>query len=514
MIDLTTPSTAASAANGSDEDDDEGEVDDSSSSRPTKRARLEETTGEKNAVDPVLLQHAKQRLSKWAARLFDPNRRRGLVEEPQTIPLNDEFLTAFGKREKKFDKAMGREVDVNQTIDSGDEEEADDDENEESNSNTESKKAGKKAKASAKIKVANLAYRTTSETLTKACEQFGALVDVKLILDEERAGMPNVFNSGRGYITFEHADDAQACIDGLKNVDGRPLRLSLALAKPKSTNSTPASARNRYWDKDISTVCFRCGGVGHMEPNCTNPAKAKPCPFCASVDHNQYSCPCKQICFNCGIPGHVSRECGFQRGLARRMICGICFQPGHHRLQCRAPDSYVYSSPAVSNDAICLVCGKQGHFQCKELKWFYGLQGLSCFNCGGRGHLGYDCRRPNLFQCLQDPGLTKQEIDRATSSSVAEQMEEQLQERGRQRERGNGNRRNTAKSMPPPRRGGGMGSSSNNSNNNNSNSNGGRRKSGGGGDSHRRSKEGRSSGRGYDTSGGGGSDRKRSRGNR
>ncbi len=55
---------------------------------------------------------AKGRLSKWAARLFDPNRPRGLVEPPQVIPLNDEFLKAFGKREKEHDDKTGQIIEI------------------------------------------------------------------------------------------------------------------------------------------------------------------------------------------------------------------------------------------------------------------------------------------------------------------------------------------------------------------------------------------------------------------
>ena len=73
----------------------------------------------------VTLELAKKKLSKWAARLFDPDRPKGLVEPPQTIPLNDEFLTAFGKREKEYDDALGRTIEIDQAI----QEEASDDEN-------------------------------------------------------------------------------------------------------------------------------------------------------------------------------------------------------------------------------------------------------------------------------------------------------------------------------------------------------------------------------------------------
>jgi hypothetical protein len=63
-----------------------------------------------------LFEVAKQRLSKWAARLFDPNRPRGLVQPPAVIPLNDEFLTAFGKREKDYDEKTGRSIEIPQEI--------------------------------------------------------------------------------------------------------------------------------------------------------------------------------------------------------------------------------------------------------------------------------------------------------------------------------------------------------------------------------------------------------------
>ena len=55
---------------------------------------------------------AKKKLSKWAARLFDPNRPRGLIETPTVIPLNDEFLKEFGKREKTFHESTGQRLNI------------------------------------------------------------------------------------------------------------------------------------------------------------------------------------------------------------------------------------------------------------------------------------------------------------------------------------------------------------------------------------------------------------------
>jgi hypothetical protein len=78
--------------------------------------KRQKTDGPETNKNETLVEVAKQRLSKWAARLFDPNRPRGLVQPPAVIPLNDEFLTAFGKREKDNDEKLGRTMEIPQQI--------------------------------------------------------------------------------------------------------------------------------------------------------------------------------------------------------------------------------------------------------------------------------------------------------------------------------------------------------------------------------------------------------------
>ncbi|KAG7350687.1 zinc knuckle domain containing protein [Nitzschia inconspicua] len=465
-------STSGNNAGGSGDID---YVEDNNNIKNNKINNKEVPNNGNPVIDPVLLQHAKKRLSKFAARLFDQNRPKGLVETPQIIPLNDEFLVAFGRREKEFYNAAGRDDQFDQEITSDNEDEQLDDtegriQKKDVSTLTEkgtSKQEDSNGESSTKVKINNLSYRTTKETLTNVCLMFGSLKEVKMLMDFVPPGEGEIHNSGRAYVTFDSEAAAVACVDGLKNLEGRDLRVTLATTRAKTakapgstTTTANTSLLNKMFERDISTICFRCGKVGHMEANCQNAAKPKPCTLCGVTDHEQRKCPYNRICFNCGAPGHVNRECTLRRGLPRRMVCGICLQSGHHRLQCHQRFPYQVP-PSVLSHAICMACGQNGHFLCKDLKWFYSLRGLSCFNCGSHGHSGYDCQRPTLHHCIQNPEDAKREIERAEENSIAEELERQRQGRGRNSQRdGNGSNgsrsRGSSKvqSMPPIRRGG------------------------------------------------------------
>jgi cellular nucleic acid-binding protein len=384
--------------------------------------------------------------------------------------LNDEFLTAFGKREKQYDDALGKDQKFHHEIASDDD---DDDEdiilkkkkNRAGSVRSTTDSAEERIKPG-KVKISNLAYRTSQETLTKACEQFGPLLEVNLVLDDDdnNAGTEvAVHNSGRAYVTFESEDAAEACLQMLKTLDGRPLRITKAELRSggggggrRSTGGgsggtggdQAASLLTKALDKDISTICFNCGEVGHIGANCPNPTKLKPCSLCGALEvgHEIKNCPSSRICFNCGVPGHVSRDCTMRRGLPRRMVCGICFRSGHHRLQCQSGiRSERDLPPEVIGHAVCMVTGEIGRFTNQPMKWFYGLRGMTCFNCGEDGHSGYDCQRPLPHHLMNNPELTQEEIRRAEAKSLEDEFnlerraqKQRSEQRGRQRNSGSG----------------------------------------------------------------------------
>ena len=256
------------------------------------------------------------------------------------------------------------------------------------------------------VKITNLNYNTTADVLTQVCELVGPVINVNIILDEYRQ------STGRAYVVFEDHETAQSFVDKMngQTLEGRNINVFLAAASSSSRKSGGAPKKeNRYWELDISKKCNHCGVVGHFMSNCPNANDDfKPCQLCAAVGHQMFSCPMKAICFNCGLPGHVSRECPNRRGQRRRQICTNCFAWDHQRSDCRDSPKNI-----PIRDAVCMECGKVGHVMCNEMRWFFDLEGMFCFNCGGRDHSGYDCRRPNLDQCNRDSTLAQKEVEMA-----------------------------------------------------------------------------------------------------
>lgn len=92
-VEIVIPRGRVDNRSNNESDDEEGEKprkrrklepeadskEDDERSRPPPKAKVELTQFQQEKLDL-----AKSKLSKWAARLFDPNRPRGLVEPPKT----------------------------------------------------------------------------------------------------------------------------------------------------------------------------------------------------------------------------------------------------------------------------------------------------------------------------------------------------------------------------------------------------------------------------------------------
>jgi cellular nucleic acid-binding protein len=191
-----------------------------------------------------------------------------------------------------------------------------------------------------------------------------------------------------------------------------------------------------------------------MSNSCPNEVMTKPCPLCVKSGHDSYSCALNRICFNCGMPGHINRECLERRGMPKRIVCGACFISGHHRWECHEK---IHNIPAYG--ATCFACSIDGHFMCDSMKCFFGLKGISCFNCRRKGHHESKCDRPVVDECARNSDLLVTEIERAEAKSLEDELEEQRQKskddesgRSRGRDRNSSHRdRNKAKRQPPSR---------------------------------------------------------------
>lgn len=92
------------------------------------------------------------------------------------------------------------------------------------------------------------------------------------------------------------------------------------------------------------------------------------------------------------------------------------------------------------------------------MRWFFGLSGITCFNCGEENHHGSQCNRPVVEECARNGELVLDEIDRAGALSFSKEVESNRKrksygndgenDRGRKQSKQGGNNRSRAKSQP------------------------------------------------------------------
>lgn len=125
-------------------------------------------------------------------------------------------------------------------------------------------------------------------------------------------------------------------------------------------------------DRSRPVRCIICTREGHISEFCDSLI----CNVCGNrSEHNSKKCPRVLRCSRCREPGHGSSSCQ-RKVLPREVTCGWCELKGHVEEEC---------------ELFWRTSGRpwESEFTIKSF-------GLSCYECGGLGHLGNDCptRRP------------------------------------------------------------------------------------------------------------------------
>mmetsp|Transcript_24756 Transcript_24756/g.56965 ORF Transcript_24756/g.56965 Transcript_24756/m.56965 type:complete len:1396 (-) Transcript_24756:1951-6138(-) len=385
-------------------------------------------------------------LSKWTARLFDPDRPRGLIETPEIPEFNDVYLQEFGRREKEVHSSLPpdfyEEADVDEeivmtTI----------------SKTTSPKKSQQPLPPGCKIRLSNLPYSTSREIVTKACALYGEIHELNLIRDRNN---PSI-SIGKAYVTFTNPISAAELVEdmhGRQKIDGRFVRAEIVKNDARRRYSLGPgngddTSSGRYWDKIFETPTsqhqrpFSNTNNGNLNADvnpdfpyhstylsqkCDN-YRMRRCSICAMPhDGGERRCPLNVTCFACGTPGHMVGVCPIvsYRGGAgqrapppRRMLCTACLRDGHHRWRC---EHLNWGLPVTSN-AICCICDEKGHYVCQEEDYDWKQVGgdiddapLSCFNCGGLNHHGANCDRPMLEECKNGNfDIGEREVERASA---------------------------------------------------------------------------------------------------
>lgn len=142
-------------------------------------------------------------LSKFSQNLLKPgylaSRAKLIVEAPE-IPLNDEFLQAFGR---SVTSTSGLPTSSAPSADASDASDSDSDSDSDAHAPSAPKLPQTPKEKTVRVRVSNLNFQTTSETLERHFGKFGAVSNLQLLPSQ----IPHQQNSGRAYLTLERYDE-------------------------------------------------------------------------------------------------------------------------------------------------------------------------------------------------------------------------------------------------------------------------------------------------------------------
>lgn len=153
--------------------------------------------------------------------------------------------------------------------------------------------------------------------------------------------------------------------------DKKDDKMTTNMTSSASTSSTTtAKPLVRFFHED-NRQCKNCREMGHIARKCPFPKQHGPCLVCASRTHIIRNCPNRP-------PFHRVRY---------NVQCGRCHNTGH--LQSDCPENWRQYRLTTTEGVIVK---PDGPFRLSKNK--------SCFNCGARGHFGFQCRRPTMNGCI------------------------------------------------------------------------------------------------------------------
>ena len=155
--------------------------------------------------------------------------------------------------------------------------------------------------------------------------------------------------------------------------------------------------------------CYNCGKPGHRASDCRgsnqrprNVQNERRPPREAS--HGANDSPAKK-CFNCGKGGHIARDCR-----APVKECTKCGRLGHLSNVCSRPerargDRATNSSSDRTRQTVIIGKhdGKKFSTQNREKKQGQQDKAITCFNCGGKGHISRDCNNEKSIKKTAAP---------------------------------------------------------------------------------------------------------------